>query len=80
MHGIVQKPLLRGARLGDVDERADNAHHFAIRPDNRPRTHAKPGVMPVGAAQPKFLVYATAALFEHRIKRGTIEKSAQRDG
>ena len=72
MHGIVQEPLLRGAFLRDVDERADDTHDLAVGADDRPRAHAEPGVVAVGAAQAKFLIDAAAALLEHGIERGTV--------
>ena len=79
VHGVVQQPLLRGALLGDIDKRADDAQDFAVGADDRPRLHAEPVIMAVGAAQAEILIDAAAALFEHGVERRTDSGRARRD-
>ena len=69
VHGVVQQPLLGDFCLGDVAERADDADHLAVGPDDRPRFQAEPEMASV-AAQAEVLVDAAAPLFEHGVETG----------
>ena len=70
VHGVVQQPLFGGLEFGHVGQRADEAHHFAVGADHRPRAQREPQIMPVGGAQAEILRHAAAPLFEHAVERG----------
>ena len=69
VHGIVQQPLFGGLEFGHVGERADQAHHLAVRADHRPRLQGEPHVMAVERAQAEFEEQPAAALVEHAVER-----------
>ncbi len=48
VHGVEQQPLLGFLEFGHVGERADQAHHFAVGADHRPRFQREPQIMAVG--------------------------------
>ena len=70
VHGVVQQPFLGDLCLGDVAERADDADHIAVGPDDGPRLHAEPEIMAAGAAQAEFLIDPAAPLLEHGVEAG----------
>ena len=70
MHRVVQQALLGGLELGDVGERADEAHHLAVRADHGPRLEREPEIVAVRRAQPEVLHQPAAALLEHAVERG----------
>ncbi len=72
VHGVVQQALLRVALVGDVGERADDADHLAVGPDDRTRPQPIPQIMAVGGAQAEFLVDSAAPLLEQRVEAGAV--------
>ena len=56
--------------LGHVGQRADEADHFAVGSDHRPRLEREPQIMAVGGAQAEILGDAPAPLFQHAVERG----------
>ena len=65
---IMQQALFGDLGVGDVGQRSDEPHHFAIRAYHRPRFHGEPQRVTVGRAQPEILDHATAPLLHHAIK------------
>ncbi len=78
VHRVVQQPLLGVLELGDVGERADQAHHLAVRSDHRPRLEREPEVMAVGRAQPEVLGQPAAALLQHAVEHGAEAVAVER--
>jgi len=78
VHGVVQQPLFRVLELGDVGERADDAHHFAIRSHHRARLEGEPKIVAVGRAQAEILGEPSAALLQHVVERGAEAVAVER--
>ena len=78
VHRVVQQPLLGVLELGDVGERADQAHHLAVGADHRPRLEREPEIVAVGRAQPEVLAQAAAALLEHAVEHGAEAVAVER--
>ena len=70
VHRVEQQPLLGFLEIGDVGERADQAHHFAVGADHRARLQREREVMAVGRAQPEILIEASAPLLHRAVERG----------
>ena len=47
-------------------------------PTTGPRLQPEPEIMPVGGAQPEFLIDAAASLLEHRVEAGAIAVALER--
>jgi hypothetical protein len=60
----------RRLELGDVGERADEAHHLAVGADHRPRPQHDPTKCAVGGAQAELLHEAAAAMLHHGVEGG----------
>ena len=78
VHRVVQQPLFGVLEFGDVGERADEAHHFAVGADHRPRLQREPQIMAVGRAQPEILGQPAAPLLEHAVERGAEAVAVER--
>ena len=70
VHRVEQQPLLGFLEIGDVGERADQAHHFAVGADDRARLQREREVMTVGRVQSEILIEASAPLFHRAVERG----------
>ena len=68
---VVEQPLLGGPLLGDVEERADAAHHLAVGADHRPGAEVEPEIVAVLRAQAEILGDAAAALLDHGVERAS---------
>ena len=78
VHGVVQQPLLGGLELGDVGERADEAHDLAVRADHRPRLEREPQIVAVRRAQAEILREPAAPLLQHGVERGAEAVAVER--
>ena len=78
VHGVEQQPLLGVLEIGDVGQRADQAHHLAVGADHRPRLEREPEIMAVGGAQPEILGQPAAPLLDHAVERGAEAVAVER--
>ena len=62
VHRVVQQALLGGLELGDVGERADEAHHLAVEPTTGRALSENHREMAVRRAQPEVLRQPAAPL------------------
>ena len=69
VHGVVQQPFLGVLEFGHVGQRADEAHHLAVRADHRPRLEREPEIMAVRRAQAEILRQPPAPLLQHAVER-----------
>ena len=75
---IVQDALLRGLDFGDVGKRADDAHHFALGVDDRPRFQDEAVISAVRAAQADVVIDAAGPLLEDALERRRIAVAVER--
>ena len=68
MHCVVQQTLLGGLEFGHVGERADQAHHLTVGPDDRARLEREPQVMAVRRAQAEVLHQPATALLQNAVE------------
>ena len=78
MDRVVEDALFGGLDLGDVGERADDAHHLAFGVDDRARLEGEPVIVAVGAAQPDVVADAARALLQHAVERRRIAVAVER--
>ena len=78
VHRVEQQPLFGLLEIGDVGERADQAHHFAVGADHRPRLQREPEIMAVGGAQAEILGEAAAPLLDDAVERGAEAVAVER--
>ena len=64
----MEHALLGRLDLGDVRQRADDAHHLAVGADDRPGLQRVPEIMAVGAAQPELVVDPPGALVQQPVE------------
>ena len=78
VNGVVEHALLGRLELGDVGERADNAHDFAVGADHRPGLEHVPEVVAVRAAESQLVVDASGALVQEPVEREGIAVAVER--
>ncbi len=69
VHGVEQQPLFGILEIGDVGQRADQPHHFAVGAYNGPRFEREPEIMTIRLAQAEILGETAAALLDHTVER-----------
>src|SRR5205823_13855331 len=62
--------LFRVLELGNVRERADQPHHFAVGTDDRARLEGEPEIVTVRRTQAEILHQPATALLQHAVERG----------
>ena len=75
---VVQHALLGRLDLGDVGERADDAHDLAVGADDRPRLQHEPEIVAVGAAQADVVIDAAGALLQQAVERRGVAVAVER--
>ena len=80
VHGVVQQPLLGGLVVGDVGERADQPHDFAVGADDRARLAARTrdSGRPARAQAEVLRLMPAAPLLDHAVERGAEEVAVAR--